>query len=59
MASSPFYSNNKDVLELETKVRELETRVKSRDNEISNLKESGVKLMSELEFRKKEVTSIK
>lgn len=30
MVSSPFYTNNKDVLGLESKIRDLESRVKSK-----------------------------
>jgi hypothetical protein len=48
MVSSPFYSNNKDVLDLETKLRDIESRCKSKENEIVLLKESAVKHMSEL-----------
>lgn len=37
----------------------METKLRSRENEITNLKESGVKVFSELEFKKKEAASLK
>lgn len=59
MVSSPFYTNNKDVLGLETKIRDLESRVKSKENEVIVLKEAAVKNMGELEFKKREVANLK